>query len=271
MISSHFARGVALPKGWTRYVRSALLQAMSLAATAWTLTRSQVATSRRQGDRVQAELARAHTEIALLNEELRIKDARWNRLPSRRRAHYTAIERLRILELKAARGWSREQVARIFLLDEQGASWVGRVDEEGAGALVRMTELVNKFPEFVRYLVKELKALVPAMGKVRIAQVLARAGLHLGATTVGRILKETEPVPEAGAGVGEEFGLVETGVVTARRPDEIWHVDLTTVPTAAGFWVPWLPFTWPQAWPFCWWVAVVIDGSLKSVDHFRRR
>ncbi len=30
------------------------------------------------------------------------------------------------------------------------------------------------------------------MGKKRIAQTLARAGLHLGVTTVGRILKESE-------------------------------------------------------------------------------
>jgi hypothetical protein len=92
------------------------------------------------------ELDRTHTEIALLKEELRIEDARWGRLPSRRRPHYTAIERLRILELKAARGWSREQVARIFLLDEQTVrSWHGRVDEEGAAALVRMAEPANRF------------------------------------------------------------------------------------------------------------------------------
>ena len=35
----------------------------------------------------------------------------------------------------------------------------------------------------------------PMLGKVKIAQALARAGLHLGATTVGRILKE-EPTPK---------------------------------------------------------------------------
>jgi len=35
MMSSHFARGAALPSV-DRYVRSALLQAISLAATAWT-------------------------------------------------------------------------------------------------------------------------------------------------------------------------------------------------------------------------------------------
>ena len=40
--------------------------------------------------------------------------------------------------------------------------------------------------------------------------------------------------------------------------------DLTTVPTALGFWVPWLPNSLPPVWPFCWCVAVV-------VDHFSRR
>jgi hypothetical protein len=36
------------------------------------------------------------------------------------------------------------------------------------------------------------------------------------------------------------------------------------VPTAWGFWVPWLPWALPQRWPFCWWIAV-------GVDHFSRR
>jgi hypothetical protein len=31
-----------------------------------------------------------------------------------------------------------------------------------------------------------------------------------------------------------------------------------------GFWTPWLPFALPQCWPFCWWIAVVLD-------HFSRR
>jgi transposase InsO family protein len=52
-------------------------------------------------------------------------------------------------------------------------------------------------------------------------------------------------------------------VVTARYPNHVWHVDLTAVPIV-GFWVPWLPFALPQMWPFCWWVAVI-------VDHFSRR
>jgi putative transposase len=39
---------------------------------------------------------------------------------------------------------------------------------------------------------------------------------------------------------------------------------LTVVPTIGGFWIPWWPFAIPQRWPFCWWVAMV-------VDHFSRR
>ena len=74
-------------------------------------------------------------------------------------------------------------------------SWLKRVDEQGPNALVQLREPVNKFPDFVRYLVQQLKALCPMLGKVKIAQILARAGLHLGATTVGRMLKE-KPIPK---------------------------------------------------------------------------
>ena len=42
---------------------------------------------------------------------------------------------------------------------------------------------MNKFPDFVRYTVQRLKALSPSMDKVKIAETLCRAGLHLGVTT----------------------------------------------------------------------------------------
>ncbi|MCH8045773.1 MAG: transposase, partial [Planctomycetes bacterium] len=147
-----------------------------------------------------------------------------------------------------ARGWSLEQTARVFHLSAATvASWMKRLDEEGADALVQLREPVNRFPDFVRYLVQRLKTLCPSMGKKKLAQTLARAGLHLGTTTVGRILKEKPaPTPQA-AKKAESAGRV----VTAKRPQ-------------MGFWTSWFPFALPQRWPFCWWVAVV-------VDHFSRR
>jgi transposase InsO family protein len=136
-----------------------------------------------------------------------------------------------------------------------------RVDEQGPDALLQLPEPVNKFPDFVRYLVRRLKTLCPAMGKVRIADTLCRAGLHLGATTVGRILKEERwPIPEEEAQPSDL-------VVVANRPNHIWHVDLTIVPTSAGFWAAWLPFSLPQRWPFCWWAAVVLDHYSRRVIY----
>ena len=103
-----------------------------------------------------------------------------------------------ILEVKAARAWSLAQTAQAFsVTPDTVASWMKRVDEAGPNALVQVAEPVNKFPDFVRAIVQRLKTLCPAMGKVKIAQTLARAGLHLGVTTVGRILKESlQPAPE---------------------------------------------------------------------------
>lgn len=250
-----------LPRGWTKHVKSALLHAISLASMALTVARA-----RRTRHGIHAELERAINEIALLKEGLEIKDSRLSRLSSRKRPHYTSIQRMRILQLKAARAWSFEQAAQTFMVDEQTmCSWLRRVDEEGERALIQVTEPVNKFPDFVRYLVKQLKALCPMMGKVRIAQVLARAGLHLRATTVGRILKETDPIPEDVAGAAD---VIEVRQLMANEPGDIWHVDLTAVSTGAGFWVPWLPFALPQTWPFCWWVAVVVDHFSRTVVGF---
>src|SRR5881628_1834981 len=91
-------------------------------------------------------------------------------------------------ELRAARAWSLAKTAEHFLVTIATiASWTGRLNEEGADALVRMREPVNRYPDFVAYLVRRLKVLCPTMGKVRIANVLCRAGLHLGSTTVRRM------------------------------------------------------------------------------------
>ncbi len=40
------------------------------------------------------------------------------------------------------------------------------------------------------------------------------------------------------------------------------------IPTTAGFWVPWLPFSKLLRWPLCWWVAVVIDQFSRRVCGF---
>ena len=97
---------------------------------------------------------------------------------------------MQILRLRAARGWSVAQVAERFLLTEMTIeNWMRRLDDGGEAALVRLEQPVNRYPDYVAYLVRHLKALSPALGKARIAQMLARAGLHLSASTVRRMLQ----------------------------------------------------------------------------------
>src|SRR5262245_52907639 len=142
-----------------------------------------------------------------------------------------------------------------------------RLNEEGAAALVQLPVPVNRFPDFVRYAVQRLQTLCPNLGKKKLSEVLARAGLHLGTTTIGRIRREkrTRPpfqpeTPQAEA--------TKVRTVTAKRPNHVWHVDLTTVPTQLGFWCPWSPFAWPQFWPWCWWVVFVLDHYSRRIVGF---
>ena len=250
---------ITLPKAWKGHVRSAMLHVISLAQYAAVYTRSWAVDSMNGRVRLKAENDRLLQELALRAEEIRIKDARMARIAPHRRPHYPPTERMAILELRAARGWSLAQTANTFQVSAATiASWIKRVDEEGPDALVQLREPVNRFPDFVRYAVQRLKTHCPTLGKVRMAQTLCRAGLHLGPTTVRRILREPPRAKPRRAATS-------TGrVVTAKRSDHVWHLDVMTVPISSGFWATWLPFALPQRWPFCWWVVVV-------VDHFSRR
>jgi transposase InsO family protein len=40
------------------------------------------------------------------------------------------------------------------------------------------------------------------------------------------------------------------------------------VPTQAGMWCSWLPCALPQCWPFCWWLAFVLDHHSRRIMGF---
>jgi hypothetical protein len=211
-----------------------MLHVVSLARYVVVYTRSWAADSSNARVRFRAERDRSLEDAALLREEMRIKDARMAGLPPHRRPYYPPRERSAILELRAARGWSLQQTADSFMVCPKTiASWMERLDEKGSDALVQLRTPVNKFPDFVRYAVQRLQTLCPTLGKKKLAQVLARAGLHLAGTTIGRIRKE-RPKPQPPARSEKPKG--SGRVVKARRPNHVWHVDLTIVPTQIGFW-----------------------------------
>ena len=102
---------IPLPKRWPSQVRSGVLHAISLAHLTLTFTRSWAANSLNARIRLKQDNDRLRQELAMLREEMRIKDSRMLRISAQRRPHYPAAERLAILELRAARGWSRTQTA----------------------------------------------------------------------------------------------------------------------------------------------------------------
>lgn len=242
------------PRGWNKSVRASVLHAIALANSIW-LQMAASRRSNRRGANALGESSQFRREIELLREELRIKDARLARIVPHRRPHYTPVERLAILELKAARGWSMVQTAKTFLVAEPTVvSWSERLDVTGPTALVRTSAPVNKFPELVGYLVRRLKVLCPELGRRKLADTLARAGLHLGAATAARMLRQLPRSPDRNAPKSQCGGSLR-----AQKPHDVWHIDLTVMPTGGGFWTTWLPWALPQRFPFGWWILAIVD------------
>ena len=128
----------------------------------------------------------------------------------------------------AARGWSKAQTGRHFLVtDDAVASWNGRIEEDGPGALVNATVPVNKFPDFVAAMATKLKRPFPVMGRRRIADFLARAGLHIAPSTVRRMLNR-KPATETPAPVApaqnpdESLASAKPRTVIANYPNHVW-------------------------------------------------
>ena len=149
---------IPLPKSWNKHVRSSLLHVISLAQFAVAYTRGWAANSINPRLRQKSEMQRLTAIVALLREEIRIKDARMSRISPHRRPQYQPVERMAILELRAAQAWTSRQTAKTFLVtDATIGSWLKRIDEEGPDSLLQLREPVNRFPEFVRYAVQRLK------------------------------------------------------------------------------------------------------------------
>ncbi len=97
---------IPLPRAWPSRVKSAILHVISLAQFTLAYTRGWAANSPNSRIRLKAELDRALQKITLAREELCIHKLRMTQIPPHRRPYYRPTERMAILQLKAARGWS---------------------------------------------------------------------------------------------------------------------------------------------------------------------
>ena len=173
-----------LPKGWKTHVRNAVLNVIGIVHIAMLTGREALITN---GDAEDARIHQLESEVATLREELRINGERMNRVPSHRRPQYTAMERMAILQLRAMRGWNKAETARHFYVtDDTIRAWLRRVDDD---ALVQTQTPVNRFPDFVHYTVQQIQVFCPPLGKVKTADMVARARSISARLTVDRTLK----------------------------------------------------------------------------------
>jgi hypothetical protein len=94
---------ITLPKSWTKHHRLAMHHVISLVRFATSYTRGWAANSMNPQARLKVENDHLRQEVALLQEEIRIKDARLGMISPARRPHCLPTERMAILELRAAR------------------------------------------------------------------------------------------------------------------------------------------------------------------------
>ena len=188
------------------------------------------------------------------------------RIDPKSRPLYPPEERLAILLLRSSCGWSVRETARRFQVSAATiADWMKRLAEEGNEALLRTPVPVNKFGDFVQLTVQQLKRTCPHLGVRKTAEVLARAGLHLSASTIRRLRARPPPKPpDLEPASKNTDATVVSRTIRADYPNHVWNADLTVAPISGGFWVSWLPEAVRQSWPFGWWFLVV-------VDHFSRK
>lgn len=179
-----------LPKDWHSYLRTAMLNVIGTVRIAMLAGREALIES---GNAEDARIHQLESDVAMLHEELRVNGARLQRIPPHRRPQYTGTERMTILQLRAMRGWNKTETARHFhVSDDTIRAWLRRANDD---SLVQTQTPVDRSPDFVRYAIQHMKLLCPPLSKAKIADKLAKAGIHVGKTTVRRILKENPVAP----------------------------------------------------------------------------
>ncbi len=162
-------------------------------------------------------LARAEQEIAWLT-------ARLARVSPRHRPHYTPTERWRWLECRHLHGWSLDETARRALVTPATiARWERDAVRaaDGRARVARPTPPIRRFCDALRALV-QLMDRCGVGGNALIARTLLRAGWRVSPETVRRIRRERPIV--------DPTDMHGTGVI-ARRPNHVWLIDLTSIPS----------------------------------------
>ncbi len=179
--------------------------------------------------REQSVIARVLADVADL------LGSRLDKLPERRRPHYTPHQRWRILEVRRLLALSAEETAALFRVSKGTVlRWEAEVasepDKDTVGSLLKPVPPVRRYADVVRHLVQTMDRL-GFRGAGTIAAILARAGWRLARETVRRYRHQppVSPSPEAPGRMPPSESPLQ-----ARRPNDVWLVDLTHVQSLFG-------------------------------------
>jgi hypothetical protein len=119
------------------------------------------------------------------------------------------------------------ETARRFLVSTQTvARWMKETSlhpgYHTVGSLIEPVPPVRRYDDVTRHLIQHMDEMAFG-GNDTIAHTLARAGWRVSPRTVGRVRKEKRiPDPEP---------LLPPRTVEARRPNHVWMMDLTEIPS----------------------------------------
>jgi transposase InsO family protein len=128
----------------------------------------------------------------------------------------------------------------------------------------------NQFPDYVIAAVQSIKKAYPLLGTRAIAAWLAKGGLQISATSVRRSLAKPVHIPQPPSAPFVPSPKTESArAVASNTPNNVWNIDITTVPITGGLALAWLPWAFPSVWPFAWKVVAVFDHFSRKVIAIR--
>ena len=167
-----------------------------------------------------------------LREALALVGDRLDKLPERKRPHYTPTQRFRILRLKHLLGLNQDEAARLFRVSTTTvARWEvsANPDSRTVGSTVSPIPPVRRYCDTVRHLTQTLSGLGFG-GYDMVARHLARAGWRVAASSVRRYVRAPRlPNPNPHAATDQTSPPVQ-----ARFPHHLWHIDSTLLPGLFG-------------------------------------
>jgi len=175
-------------------------------------------------------VGREHATLArLLAEVVDLLGSRLDRLPERRRPHYSPHQRWRILEMKRLLALSTDEAAHLFRVSTGTIfRWEAEAghepDKQTIGSLLKPVPPVRRYADVVRHLVQLMDRLGFG-GADKIAGTLARAGWRIARETVRRYRHE----PPVGPHRETVRRARASETLRARCPNHIWLADITHV------------------------------------------